>query len=188
MNSRCQLLLLFSHSNAELILFSPFVHHFANAGSPEYTYASKAFQAALSAVRIAEVMHKHLWLHEAYFHVLDVLAFAAVVLLTVERTTVAGPMLMEAVQGSKKVKELLLLLSLNNPTAREIWTVLESVSAHADSAQQSAGVVKRPATLYSQDSGVDVSPVGSCFNPSPLLVESEAVPLAMPVEVDSVMG
>ncbi|KAK4505531.1 hypothetical protein PRZ48_003494 [Zasmidium cellare] len=208
-----QLLLAYSQAYVELILFSPFVHHLANSPGVssimEYNYAYRAFQAAINAVRIAQVMHKRLWLNEAHGVTLDALAFAGVVLLAVEQTSAVSHLLVEAVQCSKQAKELLLLLSLQNPGAAEIWGVLsmsetlmknENSQSFKASAFQPVGtnmplrkeaLPRRPATLVSQDSGVDVaSPVlnGGCVNPSSLISEDEARALSMPIGVNAVMG
>ncbi|KAF2161373.1 hypothetical protein M409DRAFT_59088 [Zasmidium cellare ATCC 36951] len=206
-----QLLLAYSQAYVELILFSPFVHHLANSPGVssvmEYTYAYRAFQAAVNAVKIAQVLHKRLWLNEAHGITLDTLAFAGVVLLTVEQTSAVNHLLVEAVQRSKQAKELLLLASLQNPAAGEVWGVLsmsetlmknEGSQSFSTSAWKQTGtnmvlrreaLPKRPATLVSQDSGVDVaSPVVGCVNPSSLLSEDEAKVLSMPIGVDVVMG
>lgn len=127
---RSQLLLACSHAYVELILFSPFVHHLANSPGissiMEYNYAYRAFQAALSTVRVAQVLHRRLWLNEAQCVTLDTLAFAGMVLLAVERTSAVSYLLVEAVQCGKQVKELLLLVSLQNPAAAQLWEVLAS--------------------------------------------------------------
>lgn len=150
------------------------------------------------------MLHKRLWLNEAHFHTIDALAFAGLVLLVVEQTSGVSHLLMEAIQSSKRARELLLLLSLQNPSAATLWEILSvsggslrSGGTHADALHtiqatfqpHMQAVPKRPATLLSQDSAVDVaSPAGSCFNPSPHLSECDVSSLVMPIGVDPVVG
>lgn len=174
----------------------------------EYNYAYRAFQAAIYAVRITQVLHKRLWLNEAHAITLDTLAFASVVLLTVERTSAVSHLLAEAVQCGKQAKELLLVVSLQSPAAAQIWEALstsdilvksESPQTLKSSPFQLNGkalplhrglLPKRPATLVQQDSGVDVTNpvVGGRANPSSMISEEEARALSVPIGVDAVMG
>lgn len=128
MVSRSQLLLAYSHAYAQLLLFSPFVHHLADStverGSHEYYFSWKCVQAALQAVKIADLLHKGLHLNEAYFSTVDVLAFAAMTLLVAELGSCDNAILSEALKSGKRAKELLLMLSLQSQTAAECWEAL----------------------------------------------------------------
>ncbi|CAK3810541.1 fungal-specific transcription factor domain-containing [Lecanosticta acicola] len=126
--TRSQLLLAYWHAYAQLLLFSPCVHHLADPnvekGTPEYYFGTRCVQAALKAVKLADLLHKGPHLNEAYFSTIDVLAFAAMTLLVVQLGSSDGSLLGEAIKSGKRAKELLLMLSLQSRTAAECWEAL----------------------------------------------------------------
>ncbi|KAF7190308.1 hypothetical protein HII31_08639, partial [Pseudocercospora fuligena] len=126
--TRAQLILDYMHAYAQILLYSPFVHHITrsppdieNAG---HFYGKKCLEAALHAVRIAEILHQQGHFNEAYFFTLDILAFAAMVLMIVETCCKEPQLVMEAMHGSRSARELLLVLSFRNSAAAECWSAL----------------------------------------------------------------
>ncbi|KXS94388.1 hypothetical protein AC578_6592 [Pseudocercospora eumusae] len=121
---RGQLILDYMHAYAQILLYSPFVHHITDLENPGHFYGKKCFEAALHAVQIAEILQQQGHFNEAYFFTLDVLAFAAVVLLVVEACCKEPQLVMEAMHSSRTARELLLVLSFLNSAAAECWSAL----------------------------------------------------------------
>lgn len=139
-----------------------------------------------------------MWLSEAHVNVVETLAFASVVLLTVEKTSGVTHLLMEAIQCSKRTKELLLFMSTHSTAAGECWQFLtrSDLKGRSDLAipltqpicrRSAPSMAKRPETLSWQDSAVDVgSPAEDLFNPSPLPPGTDG--LSMPIGVEPVFS
>ncbi|KAF2216648.1 hypothetical protein CERZMDRAFT_93938 [Cercospora zeae-maydis SCOH1-5] len=126
--TRTQLCLAYAYDYAQLLLYSPFVHYLTmpeiDTASQPYLIGVKAVNAAVHAVQVAEFLHHKLQLHEAYFLTIDVLVYAAVVLLVVESGSTDVALVLEAMRAGRAAMELLLVLSLQSDTASQCWKAL----------------------------------------------------------------
>ncbi|KAM3423195.1 hypothetical protein BST61_g645 [Cercospora zeina] len=184
--TRTQLCLAYAYDYAQLLLYSPFVHYLTMPGidtaSQPYLIGVKAVNAAVHAVQVAELLHHKLQFHEAYFLTIDVLVYAAVVLLVVESGSTDVSLVFEAVRAGRAAMELLLVLSLQSNTASQCWKALAVRSSRIagnsgksiDGSRIAPGPpmrerglrrakapgpialpLTRPPTLYKADSGID---------------------------------
>ncbi|GIZ46328.1 hypothetical protein CKM354_000945600 [Cercospora kikuchii] len=184
--TRTQLCLAYAYDYAQLLLYAPFVHYLTMPGidpcSQPYLIGMKAVNAALHAVQVAELLHHKLQFHEAYFLTIDVLVYAAVVLLVVESGGTEVPLVLEAMRAGRAAMELLLMLSLQTDTASQCWKALAVRSSRiAGNPGKSIGgsltstrppfrdtglrrakapgpialPMSRPSTLHKADSGID---------------------------------
>ncbi|KAI5367728.1 hypothetical protein Slin15195_G028600 [Septoria linicola] len=181
--TRAQLYLAYASDYAQLLLYSPFVHYLALPGvdrsSQPYALGLKAVNAALHAVQIAELLHSQLQYNEAYFLTIDVLVFAAMMLLVVEAGSADNALVLEAMRAGRACRELLLVLSLQSMTASQCWEALavrsSNVAGHSDRPlnhgvsptmptskrrAKAAGTISlppsRPVMLRQEDSAIDI--------------------------------
>lgn len=128
MLSRSQLLLCYAHHHAQLLLFTPFVHHLAqplsDRKSEAYTFGKKCVQAALGAVSVASELQQRYQFNEAYFNAVEVLVYAHMALLIVELGSSDGEFLRDAQAANRRAKELLMNLALLSATASECLDAL----------------------------------------------------------------
>jgi hypothetical protein len=126
--SRSQLLLCYTQHHAQLLLYTPFVHHLAQPStdrtSEAYVYGAKCVQAALGAVRIAGELQQRYQFNEAYFNAVEVLVYALMVLHIVELGSSDGDFLRDAIAANRQAKELLMNLALQSTTASECLDAL----------------------------------------------------------------
>jgi hypothetical protein len=129
--------------------------------------------AAFHAVEIAELLQERAQLSEAYFLTVDVLAFAAIVLLVLEVGGRDELLVAKATSAGSRAKALFLALSFHNSTAAACWEALmarsETPAGPASTIAQSlhgprsnelcAPPPKRP-SMYTGDSGVEVNLAG----------------------------
>lgn len=131
---RAQLFLKYSQCFVLLELYCPFVHHIASPRKPHspnaYAYGLKCVEAAISAVRTAEVLAERGMLYEAYALTVDVLVMAATTLLVVE---LGGPLdtMAETVRRTNlSAKSLLESLAHKNWSATKCLESLSVSSTH----------------------------------------------------------
>lgn len=126
--TRTQLLLLYAHCHAQLLLYTPLVHHLVQPtterGSDAYLYGTRCLRAALLVVHVAEELQRRFQLNEAYFQTLDVLINALLVLLTVELGSSDGILLREAMPAGRRAKDVLLNLCPLSVKATQCWEAL----------------------------------------------------------------
>jgi hypothetical protein len=126
--SRSRLLLCYAQYHAQLLLYTPFVHHLAQPSpirnSEAYAYGAKCVQAALGAVSVASELQKRYQFNEAYFNAVEVLVYALMVLLIVELGSSDGDFLKDVVVANRDAKELLMNLAIQSTTASECLDAL----------------------------------------------------------------
>ncbi|KXT17958.1 hypothetical protein AC579_9583 [Pseudocercospora musae] len=165
--TRAQLTLEYMHAYAQILLYSPFVHHITRSPpdieNTGHFYGKKCFEAALHAVKIAEILHQQGHFNEAYFFTIDVLAFAAMVLMLVETCCKEAQLVMEAMHGTRCAREILLELSFRNSAAAECWSALSACGSSSRAPRLSMGSLQALETRRKRTSGgIDCS--ANCKN------------------------
>lgn len=126
--TRTQLLLCYAYCQAQLLLYTPLVHHLVQMDSDQtsegYLYGTKCVRAALAAVHIAEELKRRFQLNEGYFQTVDVLVNASLVLLTVELGSPDAKLLRAAIPAGRRAKEILLALAPLSFKAEECWKAI----------------------------------------------------------------
>jgi hypothetical protein len=118
---RARLFLRSSHCFVLLLLYCPFLHHilkpYEQRSTSANTAALRCLEAAIEAVRLAEVMDAQGILYEAYAFTVDLVAMAATSLLVVELGAPGDVSVACVRSSSRKAKVLLESLALRNCAA-----------------------------------------------------------------------
>lgn len=126
--TQAQLLLYYARCHAQMLLYTPLVHHlaqpFTDRNSDAYVHGSRCVRAAIVAVHIAEELLRRLQLNEAYFQTVDVLVNALLILLTVELGSSDGNLLRDAIPAGRRAKDVLQNLVPLSVKAAECWEAL----------------------------------------------------------------
>ncbi|SMQ47618.1 unnamed protein product [Zymoseptoria tritici ST99CH_3D7] len=162
---RSQLLLCYAHHHAQLLLFTPFVHHLAqplsDRKSEAYTFGKKCVQAALGAVSVASELQQRYQFNEAYFNAVEVLVYAHMALLIVELGSSDGEFLRDAQAANRRAKELLMNLALLSATASECLDALTPLyQPGSKKASFDGGQMSTSATDADTDYGMADGPSG----------------------------
>lgn len=126
--SRAQLLLCYAHCHAQMLLYTPLVHHLAHPAtertSEAYLHGTSCVRAALVAVYVAEELLRRAQLNEAYFQTVNVLINAVLVLLVVELGSSDGKLLREAIPAGRRARNLLQNFAPLSISAAMCWEAL----------------------------------------------------------------
>lgn len=132
MYSRRQLILCFTHCHAQLLLYTPMVHHLTQPSteraSEAYMYGTKCVQAALAAIYVAEELQRRSKLNEASFLMVDVLVNAILVLLTVQLGSSDRELLGNAIAVGYRARDVLKSVSARGTKAAGCWEALVDLS------------------------------------------------------------
>jgi hypothetical protein len=134
-----QLILRLIHVGAQLMLYSPFLHHSARSSTdPDYSaagfeYASAGVRAATQVILLNDTMYRHRLMHEAYWLYRYTLVWATCVLAYFVIHAKARVTIEESRAAALKGRELLRVLGLTNSTAKRmedcIDAAMEAVAA-----------------------------------------------------------
>lgn len=127
--TRTQLLLCYAYCQAQLLLYTPLVHHLVQMDlkrdSEGYLFGTKCVRAALAAVNVAGELKRRFQLNEAYFQTVDTLVNSAMVLLAVELGSADANLLRAAIPAGRRAKDILLALAPLSIKASECWQALQ---------------------------------------------------------------